>query len=112
MCEHSTRIRIKSQEQNPVELEVEATLFRGRVCLAFKTDRTASNAKLMDELLKLHQEGDPSIRDVGATGVKLMNTRFSDMKTLMEFLGKIGYKCQQADAPSGGAQKIRFLGDK
>ncbi len=89
-----SRIAIRGQGLEDPELEVDATVFHGRVCISFKQDGSSRQRKLADELRRtLHEERDPSI--VQSDKCSTMNTRFPTISEMLEFLRNIGYKCRE-----------------
>ena len=94
MSENSTKIIVRSYGQSSVELELEATIFRGKVCVAFKRNGSTAHQELANVLRsKLHEYNDPSIRDSG--DVRTMNTRFATVGDMMDLLRQIGLRCHE-----------------
>ncbi len=91
MGEDSTRIVVGPLEMN-------AAIFRGKVCVEFKCDGSDSQREIAEQLRKtLHDEADPSIAE--KSGVHTMNTKFEGIPDMMDFLRSLGFSCREAMVP-------------
>lgn len=97
----TTRIMVKPSDANASEFELDAVLFREKVCVSFKTDGNTVHRQLAQDLKKmLHDDADPSIADQGGTCT--LSTIFSSVPEMMEFLRKFRLRCRESGLPPLG----------
>ncbi len=93
MCTTKARFGITGCEMGASELEIETTVFNGKVCVLFKCTGTTAHRTLVETLRGMHEDKDPSIRQVSDDCT--MNTRFSEVADLIESLRTKGYRCRE-----------------
>ena len=95
MCT-KVRFMIQGQELGAQELEIEAAVHQGKVCISFKC-LTFGHQAIAGQLRQmLHEPNDLSIAQ--KDDVHTMNTRHSDVESLINFLRRMGYKCRELTA--------------
>lgn len=94
MSGDSSRIIIKQPALPNGTLEIEATLFQGNVCVAFKSGLPGPSRKIAEEIRsKLYDGADPSIAE--EAGMITFKTRLTSLGDLTELLRRIGFYCRE-----------------
>lgn len=95
MAEKATRLIVRSIGSVSIELEMEATVFNDRVCLAFKCEGSTAHRELANMLRSSIYEPSDTLSIADHGGVRTMKTRFVSVGDLMDLLRKIGLRVRE-----------------